>query len=141
MNKKIIGLLWVGAVLSGGGCVMSTPEAKNTVVTPKTHMATKPKVARQPKYKSVADKITHSMDPVDQFKTNQALENASTGQATNWVNPTSGSRYTITPDRTFERGNDKCRDYQINAIIQGQQHSVQVTACRDLVGHWRQQAR
>ena len=58
MNKKIIGLLWVGAVLSGGGCVMSTPEAKNTVVTPKTHMATKPKVARQPKYKSVADKIT-----------------------------------------------------------------------------------
>jgi surface antigen len=81
--------------------------------------------------------IGKRMDEADRLKAAQALENAPSGQATTWKNPDSGAEYTMTPTRTYETGTGPCRDFTVNAKIDGKPEKVQGSACRQTDGTWK----
>jgi len=81
--------------------------------------------------------IGKRMDEADRLKAAQALEDAPTGKATNWKNPDSGNTYTMTPTRTYETSTGPCRDFTVNAQIDGKPEKVQGSACRQADGVWK----
>ena len=85
----------------------------------------------------IGGKIGQKMDEADRLKAAQALESTPTGQATTWKNPDSGAEYTMTPTRTYETGTGPCRDFTVNAKIDGKPEKVQGSACRQADGTWK----
>jgi surface antigen len=81
--------------------------------------------------------IGEKMDEADRLKAAQALESAPTGQPTSWKNPDSGDQYTMTPTRTYESSNRPCRDFTVNAMVDGKPEKVQGSACRQADGTWK----
>lgn len=77
------------------------------------------------------------MDDNDRLVSAAALENSRVGQSTRWVNPDSGNSYDIQPTRTYETNNSPCRDYTMNAVIDGRNEKIDGTACRQADGSWR----
>lgn len=88
---------------------------------------------------AVGGAIGRSMDETDRLKTSQTLETVRTGVSSSWRNPDTGNTYGVTPTRTFETAAGPCRDYSINAIIDGSSEQVYGTACRQSNGSWRVQ--
>ncbi|HMU91211.1 MAG: glycine zipper 2TM domain-containing protein [Pseudomonadales bacterium] len=80
--------------------------------------------------------VGKSMDDTDRLRTTQALENSRTGSASSWRNPDSGNSYRVTPTRTYESSGGPCRDYVMEAQINGRPEQVHGTACRDANGTW-----
>lgn len=127
-------------VLCLSACVTSTPvakEIKSTAQPASVKPANKKPTTPAKKTVSTYRSIRISMDPVDRLKTDQALDNTTDGQATNWTNPTSGNQYTVTPIRKVEQGDDRCREYQITATIRGRYYKANQLGCRDTLGHWQ----
>ena len=87
----------------------------------------------------IGGSVGRSMDDTDRMKTNQTLETVRTGVGSSWVNPDSGNRYAVTPTRTYESASGPCRDYTIDADIDGSIETVVGTACRQSDGSWRSQ--
>jgi surface antigen len=85
---------------------------------------------------AIGSAVGRSMDQQDRLQTAQALETAPTGHATTWRNPDTGSRYTVTPTRTYYEDARPCRDYTMNAIVNGEAKLVHGTACRGSDGNW-----
>jgi len=81
--------------------------------------------------------IGKKMDEADRIKAAQALETTPTGQATAWRNP-DGTQYSITPTRTYETNAQPCRDFTVNATIEGKPEAVKGTACRQPDGSWKE---
>jgi surface antigen len=81
--------------------------------------------------------IGKRMDEADRMKAAQALENAPTGQQTTWRNPDSGAQYTVVPTRTYEAGGTPCRDFTVNATVEGKPETVKGKACRQADGTWQ----
>lgn len=81
--------------------------------------------------------IGKTMDKVDRMEMNRALEMNPTNQPLSWRNPDSGNRYTVTPTRTFYRGEEACREYSTTAIIGGKKQQIYGKACRTSDGAWR----
>jgi surface antigen len=81
--------------------------------------------------------IGQKMDEADRLKAAQALENTPTGQPTSWKNPDSGDQYTMTPTRTYESSGGPCRDFTVNATVDGKPEKVQGSACRQADGSWK----
>ena len=81
--------------------------------------------------------IGKRMDEADRLKAAQALENAPSGQRTTWKNPDSGAEYTMTPTRTYETSTGPCRDFTVDARIDGKPEKVQGSACRQPDGTWK----
>lgn len=79
-----------------------------------------------------------NMDNVDNLNLNNSLQNQSDNKSTTWVNPNSNVRYTVTPTTTVNDGNNYCRDYSVNKIINGQSQTVTERACR-VNGRWVKQ--
>ncbi len=77
------------------------------------------------------------MDDNDRVVSAAALENSRLGQSTRWVNPDTGNSYEIQPTRTFESNSRPCRDYTMNAVIDGRNEKIEGTACRQADGSWR----
>ena len=77
------------------------------------------------------------MDDNDRAVSAAALENSRVGQSTRWVNPDTGNSYEIQPTRTFESNSGPCRDYTMNAVIDGRNEKIEGTACRQADGSWR----
>ena len=77
------------------------------------------------------------MDEADRLKAAQALESAPSGQPTTWRNPDTKQEYTVTPTRTYETGTGPCRDFTVNAKIDGKPEKVQGSACRQTDGTWK----
>ena len=73
------------------------------------------------------------------MKPHQTLETVRTGVGATWKNPDSGNRYTVVPTRTYESSAGPCREYSIDAIIEGRRETVYGTACRQPDGTWRTQ--
>ena len=124
-------------VLLMSGCAIQKPQ---TVVPPSS--------VKQPTQNTQADQrqaklitatkiIEKSMDPVDQFKREQALTHAGVGQPTNWTNPDSGNQYTITTNKVFTQGAQDCRSYVTIAVINQHQYQAQSTACHSETGGWQ----
>ena len=81
--------------------------------------------------------IGKRMDEADRMKAAQALESTPTGQASSWKNPDNGSQYTITPTRTYEANAAPCRDFTVNAMVDGKPETVKGSACRQADGTWK----
>jgi surface antigen len=88
---------------------------------------------------AIGGSVGRSMDDLDRMRTAQTLEGVRTGVPSTWRNPDTGYQYSMTPTRTFETAAGPCRDYTINALIDGRQEVVKGTACRQPDGTWRVQ--
>lgn len=80
--------------------------------------------------------IGQSMDELDQYKTQEALEASPTGSTVAWNNPDSDIDYRVTPTKTYESTSGPCRDYTTEAVIEGRAEIVHGTACRGDDGSW-----
>jgi surface antigen len=85
----------------------------------------------------IGSNIGRSMDELDHYRANQALENTHTDYTSSWENPDSGSRYAVTPTRTYESDGTPCREYTTEAWIDGEEETLRGTACRQPDGTWR----
>ena len=86
----------------------------------------------------IGGSIGDSMDKADRAHTHQAIETARTGQNVTWTNPDTGSEYSITPTRTYQRENGQyCRDYKSWGWIDGYEEELHGTVCRANDGTWR----
>lgn len=81
--------------------------------------------------------IGQRMDEADRLKAAQALESTPTGQYSTWRNPDNGNQYTMTPTRTYEADSQPCREYTIDATVDGKVDKLQGTACRQADGSWK----
>lgn len=84
----------------------------------------------------VGGQIGNRMDQKDHQQTGFALENSATGENTQWVNPDTGYRYNIQPTNTYQAASGPCRDYTMNAVIDGRNETINGTACRQSDGTW-----
>lgn len=85
----------------------------------------------------IGNRIGHTMDEVDKMKLNQALETSQTNVSTRWENPDYQTSYEVTPTRTYyAEAEQPCREYTMNAFIDGRPEVVQGTACRNEQGEW-----
>ncbi len=85
----------------------------------------------------VGGAIGGRMDDKDRQQTALALENAETGSSTQWVNPDSGNRYEVEPTRTYQSAaGQPCRDYTMQAVIDGENETIRGSACRRSDGTW-----
>lgn len=81
--------------------------------------------------------IGETMDEADRMQTAAALNTARTGQATTWVNPDNGNRYTVTPTGTFEQSGGPCREFRLDAKVGDQpDQEVYGIACLQADGSW-----
>ena len=85
----------------------------------------------------IGGNIGKKMDEADRIKAAQALETTPTGQRSSWSNPDNGNRYTVTPTRTYEASTGPCRDYTVDATVDGKPEKVQGSACRQADGSWK----
>ena len=88
---------------------------------------------------AIGGSVGQTMDEVDRTNTAQSLEAVRTGVPSTWQNPDTGNQYSVTPTRTTITSAGPCRDYTINAVIEGRQETVHGTACRQPDGTWRTQ--
>ncbi len=85
----------------------------------------------------IGRQIGDSMDERDRMNTAVALRDSRTGQGSTWVNPDNGTRYTVTPTRTFEQSGGPCREFRLDADVGGQPNQeVNGTACLQADGSW-----
>jgi surface antigen len=85
----------------------------------------------------IGGRIGSKMDEADKLKAAQALESTPTGQHSTWQNPDTGARYTMTPTKTYEASAGPCRDFTVNADVDGKAEKVSGTACRQSDGSWK----
>lgn len=81
--------------------------------------------------------IGRDMDRQDQQYMQDVLERNSSYQSSGWDNPDTGRHYVVTPIRTYEYNRRPCREYTVEATIEGRRRDVRGTACRDEDGYWR----
>ncbi len=85
----------------------------------------------------IGQHMGESMDDTDRMKTAMVLNDSRTGDATTWVNPDTGYRYTVEPTRTYEQSSGPCREFQLDATVGGQTNqNVYGTACLQADGSW-----
>ncbi len=85
----------------------------------------------------IGSTIGRYMDEQDRMRTAMVLEKNRTGQASTWVNPDTGNRYTVAPTRTYETAEGPCREFTMDAIIGGRKQEIYGTACRQPDGSWK----
>jgi len=87
----------------------------------------------------IGGSVGKSMDEQDQARANLALEKNRTGQTTQWSNPDKHASYTVTPTKTYKlAGGQYCREYQMDAVINGKKQKMFGKACRQPDGSWKQ---
>lgn len=87
---------------------------------------------------AIGQSVGQSMDEVDRMKVNRSLETLPTGRATSWRNPDSGTRYAVTPTRTYHsESGTPCREFIMDAAVGGKTQQVYGTACRQEDGSWK----
>ena len=90
----------------------------------------------------IGSEIGKSLDRADQLylqqTTQTTLETAPSGQATQWSNPDSGNRGTVTAQPAYQDSSGKyCREFQQTVIIGNETHDAYGTACRQPDGSWQ----
>ncbi|MBI1262688.1 MAG: glycine zipper 2TM domain-containing protein [Rhizobiales bacterium] len=89
----------------------------------------------------IGSEVGKSLDRADRAYMGQttygALESGRTGQTSTWRNPDSGNYGTVTPERTYNRGDETCREYQQTVTIDGRSQRAYGTACRQPDGSWQ----
>jgi surface antigen len=77
------------------------------------------------------------MHLIDELKTAEALESSCDGHATAWRNADTGRRYSVKPTRTYPGQTGRCRDFTTVIEIEGREHVIHGTACRQPDGTWK----
>lgn len=80
--------------------------------------------------------VGNEMDKYDREQLNHAYERGISGQPTAWVNPDTGSSYTVTPQPAVTTNDGPCRQANITAVIDGRTENTVTRACRDGNGQW-----
>ncbi|MBT8126959.1 MAG: glycine zipper 2TM domain-containing protein [Gammaproteobacteria bacterium] len=88
---------------------------------------------------SIGGAIGENMDASDREHVSESLETVRTGVPSRWRNPDTGNDFTVVPTRTFETTSGPCREYTIDAVIDGREEAINGTACRQPDGSWRVQ--
>ena len=88
---------------------------------------------------SIGGALGESMDASDREHVSESLETVRTGVPSRWRNPDTGNEFTVVPTKTFETSSGPCREYTIDAVIDGRDEKVNGTACRQPEGSWRVQ--
>ena len=84
--------------------------------------------------------IGDEMDRRDLEQLSQVYESGRSRATTSWVNPDTGSQYSVTPQPAYTNKVDRpCREARIEAIINGKPETVVTTACRAPDGIWELQ--
>lgn len=86
---------------------------------------------------AVGANVGRHMDEQDRIRTAEAMEYNRTGQASSWRNPDTQTRYTVTPQRTYDAPSGPCREFTMDAEVGGEPQQVYGTACRQPDGNWR----
>lgn len=81
--------------------------------------------------------VGHRMDQKDRQRLGSTLESNKTGSTSHWTNPDTDSSYSVTPTRTYKKGQQPCRDFTMNAKVNGKPKKVTGTACRQSNGEWK----
>lgn len=82
--------------------------------------------------------VGRQLDELDRYRAGRTLETAPTGASKEWVNPDSGTAYSVTPTRTYDSGyGTPCREFTMDADVGGQTEQVYGTACRQADGSWK----
>lgn len=88
----------------------------------------------------IGRQIGQTMDQSDRVYAGQTLNDARTGETTQWVNPDNGNVYAVTPTRTFETTTGPCREFVLDATVGGEPgQEVYGTACLQEDGSWELQ--
>jgi surface antigen len=83
----------------------------------------------------IGGEIGKSMDQADQLCFDQALEHAPDGSSIVWND--AGNQYTVKPEATVQQDDGRyCREYYMDADVQGRTQQVYGTACRKPDGSW-----
>jgi surface antigen len=85
---------------------------------------------------AIGGAIGRSMDDVDRLKTGTTLETVRTGVSSQWVNPDTGNSFRVTPTQTMITSGGPCRNFTIDALVDGAQQAVSGVACRQNDGSW-----
>lgn len=82
--------------------------------------------------------VGRQLDELDRYRAGRTLETAPTGATREWVNPDSGTAYSVTPTRTYDSGHGSpCREFTMDAEVGGRAEQVYGTACRQDDGSWK----
>ena len=66
----------------------------------------------------------------DERVMNTALDNTPDGESTSWQLHQTGDEITVTPQTTFQRDGQQCRDFEMVVLVDGVPRSTTGTACR-----------
>jgi surface antigen len=90
----------------------------------------------------IGREIGQSLDKADReamySSTQTALETGQSGTTSNWHNPDSGNRGTVTPQPAYETTEGQyCREYQQSVTVGDKAETAYGTACRQPDGTWK----
>ena len=80
--------------------------------------------------------VGNEMDKYDREQLNHVYERGVSGQPNSWVNPDTGSSYSVVPQPAVNTGAGPCRQANITAVIDGRTENTVSKACRDANGQW-----
>ncbi len=126
MNRETTGAVVGGATGGAVGSIVGKGEGRIAAIIVGTLVGT-----------LVGATIGRYMDQQDRERTARVLEYNHTGQPTAWRNPDTGNRYEVTPTHTYYSGQEPCREFSVNANIEGRPQEVTGNACRQPDGRWK----
>ena len=86
---------------------------------------------------AVGSEIGRQVDERDRYRAAYILERNRINQGSTWVNPETGRAYRLTPTRTWESARGPCREFRMDAQVDGQWRPVYGSACRQPDGDWQ----
>jgi surface antigen len=87
---------------------------------------------------SIGGALAPSMAATDREQSERALETKRTGQAHGWTNPDTRARFEVVPTRTYQAASGTpCREYCVEAWLDGVRRTATGAACREPDGTWR----
>ncbi|TDR54378.1 surface antigen [Halomonas ventosae] len=66
----------------------------------------------------------------DRREMSTVLDETPTGESRSWSNPETGNVYTMTPQAPYNQGDQQCRDFEMQVMVDGEPRSTEGTACR-----------
>ena len=89
----------------------------------------------------IGGNVGRGLDQQDQQRVNQTLETTPRNQKVAWSNPNTQTDYEFTPVTEKYQGNvngqaTQCRDYVMDAFIDGRMQQVNGRACKNNRGQW-----
>ncbi len=91
---------------------------------------------------AIGNSIGRELDEADRIRMYQtqqvAFEISPSHQTSEWVNPDTGARGSITPQPAYRSAQGQyCREYQQEVIVGGRSQQAYGTACRQPDGSWK----